>query len=146
MVFLGVHFDSVKMTMSVPHEKLQELRSDLEVWGRRTTTVRKDMQSILGKLFWVSRVVQHSRPFMGRLLQQLRGMKDVPGNKRVPLSEDCRKDILWWPLYLRHFNGVTAIINTDDIQQSLEVLIHSPFHVYAGDATLWGGGGWYMSQ
>ena len=146
MVFLGVQFDSVKMTMSVPHEKLQELRSDLEVWGRKTTAVRRDLQSLLGKLFWVSRVVQHSRPFMGRLLQQLRDMKAIPSNKRVPLSGESRKDILWWSQYMRHFNGVTAIINTDDIQQSLDELMHSPFHVYAGDATLWGGGGWYRSQ
>ena len=36
LVFLGVHFNSVKMTMSVPQEKLQELRSDLEIWGRKT--------------------------------------------------------------------------------------------------------------
>ena len=146
MVFLGVHFDSVKMTMSVPQEKLQELRSDLEIWGRKTTAVRRDLQSILGKLFWVSRVVQHSRTFMGRLLQQLRDMKDIPSHKKVPLSGESRKDLKWWSLYLRHFNGVTAIINTDDIQQSLDELMHSPFHVYAGDATLWGGGGWYRSE
>ena len=146
MVFLGVHFDTVEMVMSVPQEKLQELRSDLEVWLKKTTAVRKDLQSILGKLFWVGKVVQYSRPFMGRLLQQLRDMSDVPPNKKVKLSTECRKDLIWWSTYLRHFNGVSAIINTDDIQLSLEELIGSVFHVYAGDATLWGGGGWYMSQ
>jgi hypothetical protein len=29
---------------------------------------------------------------------------------------------------------------------SLDELIQSVFHVYAGDATLWGGGAWYESQ
>ena len=146
MVFLGVHFDTDKMTMSVPQEKLQELRSDLEVWRRKSTAVRRDLQSLLGKLFWVSRVVRHSRPFMGRLLQQLRDMRDLTCSKKVPLSIDSRRDILWWSVYLRHFNGVTAIFNTDDILLSLDELMVSPCKVYAGDATLWGGGGWYGSQ
>ena len=78
MVFLGVHFDTEKMTMSVPADKIQELREDLSQWSRKTTAVRRDLQSILGKLFWVSRVVRHSRPFMCRLLQQLREMKSLP--------------------------------------------------------------------
>ena len=68
MTYLGVLFNTVDMTMSVPADKLQEVRADLEVWARKTTAVRKDLQSILGKLFWISKVVRHSRAFMGRLL------------------------------------------------------------------------------
>ena len=146
MVFLGVHFDTVEMTMCVPPEKIQELRFDLDKWVRKTTTVRKDLQSILGKLFWVSRVVKFSRPFMGRLLQQLRDMKGLPDTKRVPLSDESRKDLTWWSTYLRSFNGVSLIVNDDDNLQTLEHLILSPFKVYAGDATLWGGGGWYRDE
>ena len=76
---------------------------------------------------------------MGRLLQQLRDMKDLPDTKRMVLSSECKKDILWWRTYLRDFNGVTALVNDDDIHQSLEELMSSPFNVCAGDATLWGG-------
>ena len=146
MVYLGIQFDSLKMTMSVPPDKLQEVRGDLEMWSRRTTAVRRELQSILGKLFWISKVVRHSRPFMGRLLQQLRDMKDLPDNKRALLTADCKKDILWWRTYLRDFNGVTAMVNDDDIFQSLEELMSSTFNVCAGDATLWGGGAWYENQ
>jgi hypothetical protein len=146
MVFLGVQFDTVKLTMSVPAEKIQELRADLDTWLKKTTAVKKDLQSILGKLFWVSRMVRHSRPFMGRLLQQLREMKDQSPTKKSPLSKECKKDLLWWSTYLRTFNGVTLIINDEDTLQSLEQLIASPFLVYAGDATLWGGGAWYKDE
>ena len=78
MVFLGIQFNSNEMIMSVPADKLQEVRGDLEVWSRKTTAVRRDLQSILGKLFWISKCVRHSRAFMGRLLQQLRDIKDLP--------------------------------------------------------------------
>ena len=146
MVYLGIQFDSIKMTMSVPADKLQEVRGDLDIWSRKTTATRRDLQSILGKLFWISKVVRHSRPFMGRLLQQLRDMKDLPDSKRLLLSADCKKDILWWKTYLRDFNGVTAMVNDDDILQSLDELMSSPFNVCAGDATLWGGGAWFENQ
>ena len=146
MVFLGVHFDTVRMTMSVPADKVQELRNDLGQWIRKTTAVRRDLQSLLGKMFWVSRVVRHSRSFMGRLLQQLRSMKGMSDGTRVPLSADSRKDLLWWSTYLRTFNGVSLMYNDEDNLQTLEQLMSSPFKVYAGDANLWGGGGWYEDE
>ena len=146
MVFLGVHFDTEAMTMSVPADKVQELRSDLDSWSRKTTAVRRDLQSILGKMFWVSKCVRHSRPFMCRLLQQLREMKMFPESKKVLLSAESRKDLLWWSTYLRTFNGISLIFNDDDNFQTLEQLMSSPCKVYAGDATLWGGGGWYGDE
>ena len=146
MTYLGVQFDTVKLTMSVPGEKLQELRTDLELWVRRTTATRKELQSIIGKLFWVSKMVRHSQPFIGRLLQQLRDMKGLPEAKKAILSTDCRKDILWWSMYMCHFNGVSAIMNDEDNQQPLDLLMTSSSKVYAGDATLWGGGGWFEDE
>ena len=146
MVYLGIQFDTMDMTMSVPPDKVQEIRSDLELWRRKTTAVRKDLQSLLGKLFWISRVVKHSRAFMGRLLQLLRDMKGIPENRRVPLSDDSKKDILWWATYLRTFNGVSAMYNDHDSLQSFDQLLSSPYKMCAGDATLWGGGAWYDKQ
>ena len=146
MVFLGVYFDTDAMTMSVPADKVQELRSDLDRWARKTTAVRRDLQSILGKMFWVSKCVRQSRPFMCRLLHQLREMKMFPESKKVLLSAESRKDLLWWSTYMRTFNGISLIFSDDDNFQTLEQLMSSPFKVYAGDATLWGGGGWYGDE
>ena len=83
---------------------------------------------------------------MARLLQQLRDLKDIPETKKMPMSKEARKDLLWWSTYMRTFNGINLIINSEDNFQSLEQLISSPFKVYAGDATLWGGGGWYGDE
>ena len=146
MVFLGVEFDTQKLTMSVPGDKVQELRSDLQMWARRTTATRRELQSIIGKLFWVSKMVKHSRSFISRLLQQLRDIHGTTENKKVPLSPECKKDLTWWSMYLRTFNGVSAIVNDEDSQQPLEFLMKSSFKVYAGDANLWGGGGWYGGE
>lgn len=143
ITYLGVQFDSVQMTMSVPPEKVTEIKSEIGLWIRRTTITRKDLQSILGKLFWISKVVVHARPFMGRLLAQLRTMTNLKDGKKVKLTEESRKDILWWKQYLDTFNGISMIVNEDPIPLSLEQLLDTPHEVYAGDATPTGGGAFY---
>ena len=143
MVYLGVMFNTMSMTMSVPPEKLAEVRDVLENWYRKTTTSKKPLQSLLGKLFWVSRVVQHSRTFMNRLLTQLRDMAGKPDSMKIKLTEDCRKDLLWWRCFVKEYNGVTMIENTEAIKLSLAQLLDKPFTVCAGDATPTGAGAWH---
>ena len=123
MPYLGVQFDTVAMTMSIPPEKLQEVRSEVQLWMKKTTATRKTLQKLLGKLFWVSRCVRFSRGFMARLLSQLKLTNSVAENKKVKLSQDCRSDIYWWDRYLRRFNGVEIIYPSDPILLSLEQLL-----------------------
>jgi hypothetical protein len=143
MVYLGVKFDTTSMTMSVPPEKLAEVREDIEKWYRKTTAVKRELQSLLGKLFWVSRVVRHSRTFINRLLTQLRDMAGKPENMKAKISEECKKDLLWWRSFIKDYNGITMIENEEAIQLSLAQLLDKPFTVCVGDATLTGGGAWH---
>ena len=143
MIYLGVRFNSVTMTMSVPPDKMAEVKEEIERWYRKSTAAKKPLQSLLGKLFWVSRVVQHSRTFMGRLLAQLREMSGKPDNMKVKLSEDCKKDLLWWRNFLKEYNGITMIENDEAVRLSLPQLLDTPFAVCVGDATLTGGGAWH---
>jgi hypothetical protein len=143
ITYLGVEFDSQAMQMRVPAEKLQEIKSEIRLWLRRTTISKKDLQSLLGKLFWVGRVVKHSRVFLGRLLDQLRSMAGKPDNKKVKLLEQSRKDILWWASFMEHYNGVEVITIEDPIKLSYQQLLDTPHDICAGDATPVGGGAWH---
>ena len=96
MVYLGVHFDTEKMEMSVPAEKLSELKAEIDKWARKTTITKKELQGLLGRLFWVAKVVRFSRIFMGRLLAQLRKMSGQKDHEKVKLEDQSRKDLLWW--------------------------------------------------
>ena len=109
MPYLGVEFDTVAMTMSVPGEKLEELRADLNLWLKRKRSNKKNLQQLLGKLFWVSRCIRFSRGFMGRLLGQLRELHTTPDHRATPLSPGCIEDIQWWARYVRRFNGVEIL-------------------------------------
>ena len=60
IVFLGVQFDSLAMEMSVPPEKITEVKAEIGRWVRKTKITKKELQSLLGKLFWVASTVKYS--------------------------------------------------------------------------------------
>ena len=139
ITYLGVEFDSLAMEMRVPACKLEEIKSEIRRWLKRTTISKKELQSLLGKLFWVGRVVKYSRVFLGRMLDQLRSLVGMPDNKKVMLFEATRKDILWWASFLEHYNGVEMITMEDPIKLSYDQLLDTPHDLCAGDATPTGG-------
>ena len=130
MVFLGIQFDTEKMEMSVPIDKLTELKAEIDKWARKTTITKRELQSLLGRMFWVAKVVRFSRIFMGRLLSQLRDLSGTKDHTKVKLDEQSRKDLLWWSRFLRTYNGVTMIMNEDAIPLSLEQLLDTPDKVF----------------
>ena len=146
MPYLGVNFDTVRMKMSIPAEKLTEVRDEISAWSRKTKATKKGLQQLLGKLFWVSRCVKFSRIFMARLLNQLASMHQLPDNKKALLSDDCRLDINWWGRYLRRFNGVECMYNDEPMDLSLDQLLDSPAFVNCGDAQPMGGGAYFGSE
>ena len=128
MKFLGVEFDTVAMSMSVDADKLKEITTLSKVWARKTVATKQDLQSILGKLMWVSKVVRFSRCFVSRIISILKGLRSQ--KQKVTLDHETRKDFLWWSEFLPVFNGVEIIV-PDTV-----------FCSVVGDATLQGGGSW----
>ena len=86
------------------------------------------MQSILGKLLWVSKAVRFSRVFVSRIIAEVRKLKSQ--SDKVILSHEIKKDFLWWDTYLKEFSGVEFIPN-----------LVSSTNVF-GDACVDGGGAW----
>ena len=140
MPYLGVTFNTVKLTMSIPAEKLQEVREELYLWKRKTTASKKSLQQLLGRLFWIARCVRYSRGFVARLLTQLKSMHNLPDNKKQKLSDGAKADIEWWSRYVRRFNGTEMMYPSDPIGLSLEQLLEMGAEVCCGDAQPMGAG------
>ena len=128
MKFLGVEFDTISMSMRVDEAKLQEITALSKTWARKTVATKQQLQSILGKLMWVSKVVRFSRCFVARIISILKGLRTQ--KQKVTLNEETRKDFLWWSEFLPVFNGVEMLV-PDTV-----------FCSVIGDATLHGGGSW----
>ena len=146
MPYLGIQFDTISMKMSIPAEKVAEVREEISLWLKKSSASKKSLQQLLGKLFWVSRCVRFSRGFMGRLLSQLQLLHALPDHKKVKLPTGCRQDIVWWDRYLRRFNGIEMLYQTDPLGLSLEQLLDTGACVNCGDAQMLGGGSYCGSE
>ena len=132
MTYLGVEFDSVKMEMRIGDEKCLDLRSELSSGSQRTVATKQEIQSILGKLMWVSRAVKHSRSFVNRIISEVKKLQSQ--KQKTTLSLEIRKDFLWWFHFLNIFNGKELII-------SHEISVN-----VAGDACVMGLGSWNVEN
>ena len=146
MPYLGIMFNTITMRMSIPPEKVAEVREDISLWVKKSSASKKLLQQLLGKLLWVSKCVRFSRGFIGRLLSQLQQMHNLPDNKKVKLTEGSRKDIAWWERYLRRFNGVEMLYQTDPLGLSLDQLLETNALVNCGDAQMSGGGSYFGTE
>ncbi len=127
---LGILFDTVTMTLEVTPERLDEIRSLVGSWLRRTSASKKELQSLLGKLNFVSSCVRSSRIFVLRLLNFLREIYKSDDVQHV-LPVYLHKDLLWWDTFLPLYNGISMIPMVD---------WSKPDNVLATDATLNGCG------
>ena len=127
---LGVLIDTVNGTIAVPDDKLDDIKSLLLVWKKKRKTNKVDLQSLVGKLQFVSKCVQQSRIFLNRLLDTLRSFSSE--KSKIVLSESFKKDIRWWTLFMTEFNGVSYIP---------PLVWHEPDVTFSTDSCLTGCGG-----
>ena len=116
MVWLGILFDTVNMTMSVPQVKLQEVMEIVQQWQGRVRASRHDMQKLLGLLQFVASVAPPARVFTNRMLQ---GLREAPAVGAGSLSLGFKQDVAWFARMLPEFNGVKLMVKQDIQCQAL---------------------------
>ena len=99
MVFVGVLFNTEKMTMEVTAERLIEIRVLLRDWLDREKASIKEIQSLLGKLNCIAVCVRPGRIFISRMLKWLKLLYDKDLQKYY-IPPYVKKDILWWYNFL----------------------------------------------
>ena len=107
MVCSGIIFDTELLISSVPEDKIVKLKEELSTWLSRLTFTKRQLQSLLGKLSYVTACVQPGRIFMNRLLNVLRSF--TSRKQRLPVTMEMRNDILWWLQFLDLYNGASVI-------------------------------------
>ena len=72
MVFLGLTYDTVTLTIAVPPDKLQDTADLIRSWLAAPRSTKSDLQSLIGKLSYLCACISPGRIFMQRLLNELR--------------------------------------------------------------------------
>ena len=130
MTCLGIQINTVDMTLSVTPERLDELEVLLSHWLAKKSGTKSELQSLVGKLSFVSKCVRQSRLFLARILALLRMVRR--NHHHIKLLREFYRDIHWWLHFIRVYNGISII--------SMSAW-SSPDAIFATDACLSGCGG-----
>ena len=106
MIWLGLLYDTLEMTISIPPEKMEEIMCLIEQWSGKKRATLKEIQSLLGTLQFVAGVSPPTRVFTNRILHDLR---EAPKRGTETLSWGFKRDIQFFAALLPHFNGVKIL-------------------------------------
>ena len=129
LTFLGVVINCDQRTLSLPECKLIELKKLVAGFITKKKVTKLELQKILGKLNWASRVIKGGRSFMRRLID----LSCVPKQPYhfVRLGSEAKLDLSWWIKGLALFHGSCGF----------KCDLPLPRFCFATDACPTGGGG-----
>lgn len=104
IIWLGYEVDTLRMMVSIPADKIQELKHECHSWLQKHRVTKKALQSLLGRILHAAPCIKHARKFTARLLALLRNMKS---RNWTTLDDDAKADIRWFAEYAAIANGVT---------------------------------------
>lgn len=104
IVFLGIKIDSVAMSLSLPEDKLQVLKSSLAWWVTRKSATKHQLQELLGHLNHAASVIRPGRIFLRSLKEGLR----LP-SQSSRLDAQARADLAWWCSFAPSWNGISML-------------------------------------
>ena len=132
--FLGNTIDSIKMTLEVSPERKTELLKLLVQWRHMHKFSKKQLQSLVGKLSFITNCVRPGRIFLSRLIDRIAHSSEHDINI---IDTDMRKDLKWWEAFLPDFSGVSILWLQDCLVTD---------YWLASDASLVGGGAVHQHQ
>lgn len=88
--WLGYKIDSTKMTVAIPPSKLDQVLKECELWLTKKRVRKVMIQSLLGKLIYISNCVAQARKFVARIIATL---TDMGHREWTTISEHFLKDV-----------------------------------------------------
>ena len=132
LTVLGIVIDTVAGELRLPVDKLTRVLSLLRQWGDKKVCSRKELESLIGLLNHVCKVVRSGRSFLRRMLDLLHA---VPiSQAHIRLNAGFRADLAWWNEFLSQWNGISFLPPPS----------HLPITAITSDASgSWGCGAWF---
>ena len=132
MEFLGNMVDTKKFTLEVSPDRKKELFELIQKFKNKEELTKKQLQSLIGKLSFVTNCVRPGRIFLNRMLEKLRSCSNL-----VKIDVEFRRDLIWWEEFLPKFDGISLLWLRDE---------HPHNQLMASDASMVGGGGTHKEE
>ena len=114
---LGIDLNTETFEASIPTDKLEKILKICFQWKDRVSCKKRELQSLLGSLLYVSKRVHSSRPFLNRMLDLLRASNKL---ESINLNVEFKRDLNWFCEFLPNFNG-SAFFKHDNIDGVIEL-------------------------
>ena len=142
-VYLGVEYDFIKSTISLPRKKQQAyLRHVNHFLNRKIATIRRsELDSLVGKLAHCAQIFSQAKIYYQRLLAALRRSKKAKGTK-IKLGDAEMADLHWWHSLLTVHSG-TVILDPEDWGNTDTHRIYTDASSKTGYGVMWKGNYFY---
>ena len=70
----------------------------------KSSCIKRELQSLLGLLLYITKCVKYSRFFLNRMLDTLKAAAD---DNHITLDNSFKNDLAWFNKFLTNFNGTT---------------------------------------
>ena len=110
LVFLGILLDTIKMTLEIPPQKINELYKELLEFRALKKLTKLDIQRLVGRLNWVTQCIYGGRFHMRRLIDVSSRLRHP--KHRVRMTRDMRDDIDFWLEFIPTFNGCMPMVES----------------------------------
>ena len=127
--FLGIVFDTVRLQLRLPEEKLRRLLVTVREWQDRKTCTKRELLSLIGQLQHACRVVRSGRTFLRRMINLSTTANEL--HHHIRLNRSFRSDLAWWAIFLPCWNGTSMMSS---------MIRSRPRAVVTSDASNWGCG------
>ena len=118
----------------MPERKQCELRLLLSETTAKRSVTKRDLQSLVAKLIFATRVVFGGRTFLRRMIDTVNHMQRP--HHHVRINAHLRTDLEWWKELLGVFNGKTFFIASEPV----------PTEEFSTDACPIGRGGFFQGD
>ena len=104
MTCLGIVVNTEDFSVSIPAEKLSEIKDLCRKWSDKKVCTKKELQSFLRSRLYVAKCIRYARFFLNRMLSLLREKFD---KQSIFITADFRKDLNWFSTFLSVYNGAS---------------------------------------
>ena len=118
--FLGIQVDTSLLQLRLPDEKLTKLKTELAKCAYYRSVSKRELQSLVGLLQFVTKVICPGRLF----LQRLYAMQNIGSHPDhfIRLNQPARADLIWWHVFASKWNGVSLLWDLGKVDWDLWVI------------------------
>ena len=110
--FLGLTTDSNLMVVHIPQDKLNDIFIILTKMIHSRKATSWELQSLVGKLNFITKAIPVGRSFTKRIYQAFTG---IPNHRHIDLRRQVLSDLHMWKVFLQCFRGWAPIIHTREL-------------------------------